>query len=101
MKHARQTHHKIFQDIQFISTLADNPSSLNATTLGKLIHDLQSAANAFAFTVEAMSLDANKQSQERKLAKLRQLRQHARLNQECVQMVCSSLAKIRPCMNQK
>lgn len=96
MKDPGETNHGRLRDIALISRPTKNPSTLTKDALRKLVHDLHSAANAFHFAVDILVSEMEVGTTDRQLKKNRQLRQHVRLNFECIELVCQALVNIQP-----
>lgn len=95
MKHSNETNPSRFRDLKLITATVNNSSIPGADHLRMLAHDLQSAANAFHFTIETMASEESDKTSERQAKKISQLRQHVKLNIECIELVCRSLLNIK------
>jgi hypothetical protein len=95
MKHTTENNPSRFGDLELITTTVNNSSMPSADHLRMLAHDLQSAANAFHFTIETMASEKTDKTSERQAKKFSQLRQHVKLNIECIELVCRSLLNIK------
>ena len=95
MKHNAKTSPTRFRDLELITVTVSESSIPSADKLRKLAHDLQSAANAFHFAIETMASETKDCGSERQIKKISQLRQHVKLNLECIELVCRSLLNIQ------
>lgn len=96
MKDPGETNYGRLRDVALITRPTKNSSHLNAGVLRKIVHDLHSAANAFHFAVDTLASQMEVGTKDRQLKKISQLRQHVRLNFECIELVCQALVNIQP-----
>jgi hypothetical protein len=95
MKDPDETNDGRLRDVALITRPIKHASNLSAEALRKLVHDLHSAANAFHFAVDTLVSEMEIGPRERHLKKISQLRQHVRLNFECIELVCQALVNIQ------
>jgi hypothetical protein len=96
MKDSGETNYGRLRDVALITKPKKNSSTLKAGALRKLVHDLHSAANAFHFAVDTLASEMEVGTSEWQLKKISQLRQHVRLNFECIELFCQALVNIQP-----
>lgn len=76
-----------------ITLSAQVPDGFDPTSLERLAHDLDSAANAFSFLVDQIASELEKSPDERHRRKLNQLRQHDAMNKNCISAIAKCLRR--------